>query len=554
MSDGLYLGAAGSSTREGHAKGRHPVKTPGKVLVLLQLLVLLLVLVGAAPAAADSPMPENRVPGWVESTARRLANGLRQQGYEVSRGYFKLYTEDDCPYSYEVLKSCLGNNPAAPYVLPVLPAWPDEWVDPGTANLVGPTVEGYNASYRLDPHEAIVILGVLPPPADYFGLQTYLLSRPGEWDESSPQYLFVQKSVPALLETFFSKLPKNEERLQLFADLSNSINNVVIENGSSAVWDQVRTFVITPDQAMDSTVRRALARLAVPDNHVFTEPIPSDMTIGLGEESDDFLTVLRYAMPHDGGGAGSRSQAWREWLPLVVLRIRDTRPAGPPQPYPPVEFEARFGATPPETGLEPDLIMLAKAVCSRWGQPCDEAEVFAQRVRPLLNMRPALSLTGPECVKVGMNCLAPTEDTTYFMSPRLPLPDDRVYAVVGALGTRTGNATYVGLGLNSSLTQLGFDNIDDDRLAGTADGYAGVPNHDRFFVQYFARDCTGLEALTEGSHCYSIGDQLPDCYDPEDLSCAMLGLSVRNYLLPGAQRGPKPELTLSPRFIVLQRP
>ena len=124
-----------------------------------------------------------------------------------------------------------------------------------------------------------------------------------------------------------------------------------------------------------------------------------------------------------------------------------------------------------------------------------------------------LNLTGPECVKVGMNCLAPKEDAAYFMSKRLWLPDDRVYAVVGALGTQTGNATYVGLGLNSSVTQLGFDNIDDDSLAGTANGY-DVPNHDRFFLQYFARDCTGLEALTDGSHCYSIGDQLPDCTDP----------------------------------------
>ena len=152
-----------------------------------------------------------------------------------------------------------------------------------------------------------------------------------------------------------------------------------------------------------------------------------------------------------------------------------------------------------------------------------------------------------------MNCLAPKEDAAYFMGPRLPLPDDRVYAVVGALGTQTGNATYVGLGLNSSVTQLGFDNIDDDTLAGTADGY-DVPNHDRFFLQYFARDCTGLEALTAGSHCYAIGDQLPDCTDPADLTCAMLVLSVRNYLLPGSQRGPAPELTLNPLVIPLRRP
>jgi hypothetical protein len=168
-----------------------------------------------------------------------------------------------------------------------------------------------------------------------------------------------------------------------------------------------------------------------------------------------------------------------------------------------------------------------------------------------------LDLTGPECVKVGMNCLAPSEDAAYFMSSRLWLPDDRVYAVVGALGTQTDNATYVGLGLNSSVTQLGFANIDDDKLAGSANGY-DVPNHDRFFLQYFARDCTGLEALTAGSHCYSIGAQLPDCPDPTDLTCAMLVLSLRDYLLPGSQpgsqRGPEPKLTLNPLFIPLQRP
>jgi hypothetical protein len=167
-----------------------------------------------------------------------------------------------------------------------------------------------------------------------------------------------------------------------------------------------------------------------------------------------------------------------------------------------------------------------------------------------------LDWTGPECVKVGMNCLAPNEDAAYFMSQKLSFPDDRVYAVVGALGTQTGNATYVGLGLNSSVTQLGFANIEDDKLAGTANGYVNVPNHDLFFLQYFARDCTGpkLEALTAGSPCYSIGDQLPRCYDPADLTCAMLGLTLRNYLLPRSQRGPAPELTLNPLVITLQRP
>jgi hypothetical protein len=100
---------------------------------------------------------------------------------------------------------------------------------------------------------------------------------------------------------------------------------------------------------------------------------------------------------------------------------------------------------------------------------------------------------------------------------------------------------------------LGFDNIDDERLVGTANRY-DVPNQDRFFLQYFARDCTGLETLTKGSPCYSIGDQLPNCDDLTDLTCTLLVLSVRDYLFPGLQRGPAPESTLNPVVITLQRP
>ncbi len=529
--------------------------TRRKITFCLQLVVVILLICSAVPASADSPMPENKVPGSVESTARRLMHDLSKDGYEVSRGYFKLYTQSDCPYTYEVLHTCLGNNPAAPYVIPIVPAWPDEWVDPGTANVLGPTVEGYNASYRLDPGEAIVILGKLPPPAAYFGIQTYLLSRPGTWKEDSSQYQFVKGYIPALFNTFFTKLPKHPERMQSWADLSDSINNIVIQNKSNSVWNQERYFVITPDKTMDLAVRQALAGLDISDNDVFTEPIPSDMIVGLGEEADDFMTILRYAMPVDGGLDGTRSAAWRKNMPLIVLRIRDTRPDRQPQTYPPVKFEARSGATPPEISLKPDLITLSKAVCARWGQPCDlEGAAFDQRARPLLNMAlPPLSMTGPECLKVGMNCLAPNEDTVFFMSARLPLPDKLVYALVGALGTQTGNATYVGLGLNESLTQLGFDNISDEQLEGTADEY-DVPNHKQFFIQYFARDCTGLETLTAGSRCYSIGDKLPACYDSADLSCSMLALSMRNYILPGTQRGSSPALTLSPRVIALQRP
>jgi len=124
----------------------------------------------------------------------------------------------------------------------------------------------------------------------------------------------------------------------VFVNLALTLHALRVK--SSAVWDQVRNFVITPDRTLDRAVRQALVRLGIPENTVFTEQIPTklgdtNLNIGLGEKSDDFMSVIRYAMPEDA----NRADSWRDDLPLVVLCIRDTRPPRRLQPYPWITFE-----------------------------------------------------------------------------------------------------------------------------------------------------------------------------------------------------------------------
>jgi hypothetical protein len=118
-----------------------------------------------APAATLT----SQTPRTAEIAAGSLADRLRQQGYEVLRGYLKLYTLDECQTTFAIMRTCYFNNPAAPYVVPVVPHWPNEFVDPATRGAWGLTQAGHDTTYRLDPREAIVILGRLPPPARYFG-------------------------------------------------------------------------------------------------------------------------------------------------------------------------------------------------------------------------------------------------------------------------------------------------------------------------------------------------------------------------------------------------
>jgi hypothetical protein len=525
-----------------------------KIHACLLSVVAVSLVWGAAPASGGSVLPQNKVPGWVESKARRLMHELKKDGYEVSRGYFRLYTSADCPYSWATMESCYGNNPAAPYVSPVLPPWPGEFVDSATELALGPTAEGYRHTFRLDPREAIVIMAQMPPPAAYFGLQSYLFTREGAWStDNNPAYDFVSTYLPNLADTFFSVVPQNPERIQPFASLGNSINNVVIEDQSGAAFDQVRFFIITPDQLMDAAVRQAFAEIRVDEEEIFTEAIPAQVLTGLGESADEIISVIRYSMPDDGGDPGTASDTWRQELPLVVLRVRDTRPDRMPEPYPEPVLDTRTAES--ELGLAADQLSLVAAVAERWGQPCQEPNC-SDRAQTFLDLQsPPVGLVGPLCTEIGMNCLGDTQDTTYHFVGQFPLDEGQVYAVASTLGTRTGNSVYVALGVNRFPRKQGVANLSDSELKGTADEYAAyVSDPDLFYLYYFARDCTGLEALT-GGNCLSItNEMIPICLEPGDPSCDRAVFSQRDYVRPGTQRGPNSLLVLRPVVLKLHRP
>ena len=525
-----------------------------RFLICLLSLTCLLVVSGVAPASGDSVLPENKVPGWIESSARRLANNLTHDGYQVARGYFKLYTLDDCTASYAAVGTCYGNNAAAPYVEPVVPPWPGEFVDAASNNAFGLTKAGYRTTWRFDPREAIVILAQMPPPAAYFGLQTYLFSRQGTYDVTSPTYQWFAANVPMIMPLYFHTLPSNAKRIMTVDSLSNATNNVVIEKQSGAAFDQRRYFIITPDRHMDGVVRQELHNIGIADKDIFTEPIPGNMRTGLGEEADEFAApFIRYAMPVDGGGSGTPSAQWRKDLPLVVLRVRETDTQRQPVTYPPVELEIRTAAA--ESGLRPNLASLLQAVATHWGQPCGASDCSDRAIQSLVLQIPPLSFVGPLCEAIGMDCAGDTQDAAYWLSPRtLPLDTNMVYAAAGTLGTKTGNATYVALGANDSVYAKGVANVSDTLLAGTAKPYAaGGADYDKLYVWYFARSCAGLETLTGGNCTEITPDMIPVC-DAAHPGCARFGITQRNYIRPGTQRGPDAALLLQPVVIPLRHP
>ncbi len=524
-------------------------------------LIVALWLVAAPWALSQKVTPVNKA---VESTAQQLTRALLQQGFQVGRGYAKLWAIEDCDYIIAKVRTCFGNNPAAPYLIAAVPPWPEEYVDDDSI-IFGPSHDHIIDIHRFDPREAIVILVQMPPPARFFSEMTYIWTQQGSIDTTSPRYQAISADsyFNGLLRLFFMDDPNHNDRIFAFASLSNPINNVVLGNSA---FGQLRYFIITPDAFMDTAVRNAFTSINVDVANVFTEQIPSKFVadngsnspgsdypirIGLDYEANDFLTGIRYAEPNDGGAPGTASDVWRKQRPVAVLRVRDIRRRDP-QPYGALaNLQPRTAVN--ESQYEPDLLNLATAVIQNWGHSGYGATTARFHD---LQSEPAV-MVGPSCVPVGENCLGDNWDASYQLYSPGPhsLDHGEVYAIAGTLGTETGNATYVGLSINDMGPGtagvmplfIGVGNVSDTVLKNTAHPYErALTNPDNlFFLYYFTRDCSGLEQLTEG-HCLSLKKLMP--------AGDYAGFGVRDYVKPPTARGPDSAYVLPAILIKLTKP
>lgn len=465
--------------------------------------------------------------GHLERDVKRLTRELEAHGYEVARGSVKLFTIEDCKYPIAVIGNCMGNNPAAPYIIPALPLWPDEYVDKSLAGLLGPYPNNDSPTFRLDKREAVVIVGQMPPPARYYGVQTYVFTRAASINPADPIY---QQTLvdPVMHGILFSQAP-DPSRVLTFASIGNSNNNVVVARQSGAAFNRQRSFVISTDKGIAQEVGKALTHAGVAErDQVFNEPVsPQVARIGLDAKADDFMTVIRYAQPNDKA-AGDR---WREQLPLAVLRVRDKN-AKATEPWPKPVYDQKVAR--PEFALKHDLARLVNSIKREWNQP-------NATVGELESLQLSIDLIGQHCLKRPMNCLGDTQDTDYQISPSLIIDDGTVVAVAGTLATETGNATYVGLSVNWLAVLEGVVNVSDSDLQGTALRYFPFVRHPgKFYVQYFARDCTGIR------NCQQITEQMVPKGN-------VVKVIQRNYVVPGSARGPDPTKVLNPVAIILNR-
>ncbi|MGD9096385.1 MAG: hypothetical protein PVJ58_10790, partial [Chromatiales bacterium] len=277
---------------------------------------------------------------------------------------------------------------------------------------------------------------------------------------------------------------------------------------------------------------------------------PELARLGYGPEADDFISYIRYSMPNDI----VLGEKWREQLPLTILRVRDLKGGGAEDPFDIPEYEAKTANTNEPDELGDELERLVNAVKDKSGMDSlgEPMEFRSLTLWVDLVGQHCLGYDGPPKTEIGitlprgpMNCLGDNQDDEPQISgDTFYLDDDQVIAVIGTLGTKTGNATYTSLSVNWFPELVGVLNRDDTVLEESAKKYKDAISdtdselYKKFYVYYFARDCSGL---------YPWCQEIPVTEVPRGDTVKII---QRNYINPGSSRAPEPDKVLNPFSIV----
>jgi hypothetical protein len=443
----------------------------------LALLWLCLVLVPCAFGQRAGQGPDALI---------RFRNALEQDGFDVIPGAAVPVNlaAQWCTNKPGVTSAIYSNN--EPYVGLLVPkAAEDPSPVPG--------------DFQLRPDEAVVLIGLTPPPAKYFGFTPYLYSR---------------------------MYPK--ERKPIFASLGDSVNKATIKTIGPSPFNAPVVLIFTPDQMTDASVRAALQRAGYPEAIINTVVFPASMlNLGHGDTADELRIALRNAIWLDGYQAAGA--AYVNTPPLNVFRVTPSAPAtGNPFPAPRLRIR---GTGQTEMELMSKLAELRQGIVKAYAglHPTDIAT--------------GATSEGYDYLQRSVNPLADTRDAFYLTAGWVPefssedkitLEDDEFLVLYGANHVAIGKATYMSINVYASETaKLSIGYVDDHQFTGTARPYLppGDAAAERMYAYKVSRTCGKNEP-----QCLQLS--VDNCPRLTLDSSTLLGIFTRIYLEPATKVGP----------------
>jgi hypothetical protein len=422
-------------------------------MLLAAALVLGLTANGQTPVADNKPS---------RGSPQALKAALEADGFFVQNGTFKK-VDLFAMYDAGLVPSCFGNNPAAPYLLPLVPLGPGQTPEnlpipnPLTDYPLAPEDKGLYMEYFLRPDEAIVLVGKTPPEVKYFGLRSYL----------------VRRSVSA-----------NSAYGYLFASLGDTANNFTTATaGSENPYQQPVMYISTADAGIDARVRAAAAAAGYAPDIINTDVLPAPM-INLGSTGtpDSFAIVQRAALFADPLVA---QPAYYANPGMTVFRITPKRAANL-KPFAVPELRIKGTGHTNELDLLKTEEELGRAILARY-----------ENLLPRDLQTSVAFEAGYDAIQRDTNALGDNRDTIYLRSDNfflLDRPDDFVI-VYGANHTATGKAIYSNFGVYGRIALNGVASVDDANFPTAEEFLPGNPLAKYFYVYKIARTCDGNESL-----------------------------------------------------------
>ena len=423
--------------------------------------------------------------GQKPSALKTFTNALDQDGFAVTLGEVGIWNlvEDWCSSKPGVPNAWYSNN--EPYL---------QFKVPKSAGS-----DYLDAVFQLREDEAIVVIGMTPPPEKYFSYTPFLAS----------------KMYP-------------DGRRPMFATLGDSVNLATIKTIGPTPFNAPVVLIFTPDQGTDARVRAALRRSGYPEAIINTLVFPAPMLkLGHGDTADEFRILPRNGIWLDE----IAGKAYLNNPPLQVLRVTPRTPAEP-NPFPAPHLRIR-GTEKTEMHLMNKLDQLRTSIIAA------HPGMFATDVA----VGPVL-YEGSDYIQRGADPWGDGRDSFYLsagyvpeygFTNRITLAEDEFLFVYGPNHVATGKATYMNINVYASETgKLSVGTLDDrDLTSNTAAPYlpAGDPDGKFMFAYKISRSGVPEHNSLQLSAPNGCTRLTLDSNTP-------LGIAIRTYLEPATKVGP----------------
>lgn len=448
---------------------------------------------------------------------------LAQDGFDVQQGR-SMSLDMWQQYCSGVTSSAKYNNKGAPYLTAVVP------------HLAGDTAQVPYA-FQLRPDEAIVFIGVTPPPVTYFSYQPYVVNK------------YYTQLVPAdLVNPPIQGCGGDPHCLDVGTSLGDTVNVATIKTKGPDPYSSGTVLIFTPDQGTDARVRSELQKAGYPPSIVNTIVFPASLlNLGVGKGHDTFMLLGRTAKWLNGAAGEAAGLAYMDSLnssnsPVSVFRVTPkTFSAANLNPFPAPALRVR-GTGKTEMELMGKLDEIRDRVIS---QNASKGYVVAAEYNSapgsydgydFLQQMKRAYLDSRDTIYVGAGADAYPANVNYDVR----LTDNEFLVVYGVNHTATGKASYMNLNAYAKPSELAIGSVFDTDFAHSTDAYlpAGDPAASQMFAYKISWQCGDEPFCLQMASGDCARLQLDGPEHVAERANTPLAFATRSYLEPATSIGP----------------